>query len=270
MLDSPLTPVMPKATATTTGDGPSSAPYDVPALKRIDDILKALAGAPLPIRTSKLAEITGLSRSTLYLLLDSMERRQWIEKRDGGYIIGVALFELGSAYVRHDRLQELFRHEAAKFVAAHNEVVQLAVLDGIEVVYIAREDAARPVRLVSDLGARLPAHCCALGKALLASLPDDELRNILPQRLDALTARTITRRSDLLEALAEVRATGIAREREEVTEGLACFAAFVGVTALGKRVALSTSVPLGRLDERLEKRIAVRIVDMADRIGKAL
>lgn len=90
-------------------------------------------------------------------------------------------------------------------------------------VYIAREGAVRPVRLVSELESRLPAHCCALGKALLASLTDDEVRGLLPRRLDSLTARAIACQADLLEALAGIRATGLAREREEVTEGLACF-----------------------------------------------
>src|SRR5579871_1925372 len=111
-----------------------SSPYEVPALRRIHDILDVLAHAPGPMRAAAIAEATGLSRSTLYLMLDSLERRRWIEKRADGYIVGVTLFELGSAYVRHDRLQEVFRHEAAAFVAAHNEVVQLAVLDGAEVV----------------------------------------------------------------------------------------------------------------------------------------
>jgi DNA-binding IclR family transcriptional regulator len=61
-------------------------------------------------------------------MLDSLERRHyWLEKHAQGYIIGIALFELGSAYVRHDRLQELFRREGAAFVATHNEVVQLRV-----------------------------------------------------------------------------------------------------------------------------------------------
>jgi DNA-binding IclR family transcriptional regulator len=244
--------------------------YEVPAFKRIHDILDVLAHASSPVRAAAIAEQTGLSRSTLYLMLDSLERRRWIEKRADGYIIGVTLFELGSAYVRHDQLQEVFRREAATFVATHNEVVQLAVLDGAEVVYIAREDAARPVRLVSDLGSRLPAHCCALGKALLASLPDDEVSRLLPKQLAAVTSHTVTRRQDLLHALAAVRRSGLAQEREEVTAGLSCFAAFVGVTVLGKRVAVSTSLPLERLDARREKRMAIAIVEMAHRIGKSL
>ncbi|QGZ64096.1 IclR family transcriptional regulator [Paraburkholderia acidisoli] len=247
-----------------------SSPYEVPALRRIHDILDVLAHAQAPVRATAIGEITGLSRSTLYLMLDSLERRGWIEKRADGYIVGVTLFELGSAYVRHDRLQDVFRQEAAAFVAKHNEVVQLAVLDGAEVVYIAREDASRPVRLVSDLGSRLPAHCCALGKALLASLPDDEVNAVLPRQLTAVTARTLTRKTDLLAALVSIRRTGLAQEREEVTAGLACFAAFVGVTALGKRVAVSTSLPLERLDARREKRLAIAVVEMAHRIGKTL
>src|SRR5580698_4626106 len=130
--------------------------YEVPALRRANDVLEVLANARMPVRATALREATGLSRSTLYLLLDSLERQYWIEKRGDGYIIGVKLFELGSAFVRHDGYQAAFRSLAAAFVATHNEVVQLATLDGCDVVYIAREDSSRAVRLVSDLGSRLP------------------------------------------------------------------------------------------------------------------
>ncbi|KAG1232174.1 hypothetical protein G6F68_019144 [Rhizopus microsporus] len=87
---------------------------------------------------------------------------------------------LGFAYLRHDGLQAAFHEAASDFVARCNEVVQLAVLDGFDVVYIAREDARRPVRLVSELGMRLPAHACALGKALLANLDADALAACVP------------------------------------------------------------------------------------------
>ena len=241
--------------------------YEVPALRRANDVLEVLAKARTPVRASALHEATGLSRSTLYLLLDSLERQFWIEKRGDGYIIGVKLFELGSAFVRHDGFQAAFRSQAAAFVATHNEVVQLATLDGRDVVYIAREDSRRAVRLVSDLGSRLPAHSCALGKALLATLPDDQLLQLLPDRLTAATPRTITRRATLLRELARVRETGLASECEEAAAGLTCFAAYVGETPHGKRLAVSTSVPTGRMDARREKRICVAIARMAQQIG---
>ncbi len=243
--------------------------YDVPALRRAGDILGALAAAGKSVRAASLAQSSGLSRSTLYLMLETLARMQWIEKRDDGYVIGVGLFELGNAYVRHDTLQAAFRDGAGAFIHQHNEVVQLAVLDGTQVVYVAREDAhrlVRLVRLVSDLGSRLPAHCCALGKALLAGLSDDAVIERLPERLEAVTPRTITRRAALLRELAAIRASGLAIEREEVAEGLACFAAYVGTTPAGNRVAVSTSVPVGRLDAKREKQISIGIVQLAEQL----
>ncbi len=197
------------------------------------------------MRAATLGEVTGLSRSTLYLMLETLARMQWIEKRDDGYVIGVGLFELGNAYVRHDKLQAAFREGAGAFINVHNEVVQLVVLDGVHVVYVAREDAHR---LVSDLGSRLPAHCCALGKALLAGLSDDAVSERLPERLEA-----VTRRVALLRELATIRASGLAIEREEVAEGLSCFATYVG-----------------RLDAKREKQISMGIVQLAAQLRGAL
>ncbi|WP_233828902.1 IclR family transcriptional regulator [Paraburkholderia sp. ZP32-5] len=241
--------------------------YEVPALRRAQDILDVLARAREPVRVSALREATGLSRSTLYLLLDSLQRQHWVEKHGDGYLIGVKLFELGNAYVRHDGYQSVFRALAAAFVSVHDEVVQLAALDGADIVYIAREDSRRPVRLVSDLGSRLPAHCSALGKALLATLSDAQLVELLPERLAAVTPRTITRRSALLRELKAVRETGQASEFEESAAGLACFASYVGQTAYGKRLAISTSIPAGRIDAKREKKIRLAIARMASQIG---
>lgn len=241
--------------------------YEVPALRRAGDILQLLAASPVPVPPATILASTGISKSTLYLLLDSLENKKWIERRNDGYIIGVRLFEIGSAYLRHDGLQEAFRGEATGFVAMHNEVAQLAILEGAEVVYVAREDAMRPVRLVSDLGTRLPAHCCALGKALLSSLEDSQVTAMLPSTLPALTARTITRLPLLLKELAQVRRTGIALDAEEVSAGLRCFAAYVGQTALGRRVAVSTSIPIDRLTAQRERKIVVSVVQLAQKIA---
>jgi len=244
--------------------------YEVPALTRAAGILQALSTTCSPVKTSVLLKETGMSRSTLYLLLESLQHIGWIERRRDGYVIGVALFELGSAYVRQDSLMDTFRAEAARFIGIHNEVVQMAVLDGLDVIYLAREDAHQPVRLVSDLGMRLPAHGCALGKALLASLPPGEAAALLPSELRALTAHTITSLPALLADLDAVRRNGIATDREEVCEGLHCFAAYVGQTRAGRRLAISTSIPMGRLSEQRERKIAVDIIHMAQKIAAHL
>ena len=248
-----------------------AADYDVPAIRRTHDILRVLAGRPAPVKAAELARACQMPKSTLYLLLDCLEQRRWVERLDGGYIVGLELMALGAAYLRHDGLQTAFHQAAGAFVARCNEVVQLAALDGFEVVYLAREDARRPVRLVSDLGLRLPAHACALGKALLASLPPDDLAARLPEALPRITDRTIADAAHLHRELDDVRRHGLAHDREEVTTGLVCFAAFVGVTRLHKPVAVSTSIPTDRLDDahrqaategirRVARDIALRVI----------
>lgn len=238
----------------------------VPALDRADVVLQLLASSKEPVRTTELAQRTGLAKSTLYLLLASLEQRRWIEKKDGGYVVGIGLYMLGCAYVHFDDLQSTFRTAAAEFVIQHNEVVQLAVLQGSDVVYLAREDAHRPVRLVSDIGTRLPAHACALGKALLAQLSDEDVLQLLPDTLVAITDRTITSHEVLCDELAEVRRMGLAHDLEEVAAGLICFAVYAGETPMGRRIAVSTSIPTDRLDKKREKSIIQAIVRVAQQI----
>lgn len=237
-----------------------------PAVDRADAILRLLATRTDPVRPAELAQHTGLAKSTLYLLLDSLEQRRWIEKKGSGYVVGIGLYVLGCAYIHHDGLQNTFRRIASDFVAQHNEVVQLAVLQGDEVVYLAREDAHRPVRLVSDLGSRLPVHTCALGKALLAQLSDEEVMQLLPSKLVAITDRTIVQHDVLLRELAEVRKTGLAQDLEEVSAGLICFAAYAGETPIGRRIAVSSSIPTDRLDKQRQKTIMQGIVQVAQQI----
>ncbi|CAB3691661.1 IclR family transcriptional regulator [Achromobacter pestifer] len=242
--------------------------YDVPAIRRTHEILRVLASRRTPVKAAELAQACKLAKSTLYLLLDCLEQRRWIERKDGGYIVGIELMALGFTYLRHDGLQAAFHDAASDFVARCNEVVQLAVLDGFDVVYLAREDARRPVRLVSDLGMRLPAHACALGKVLLASLEPDALAACIPPALPRVTDRTLATPEALFHELAQVRQTGLGQDLEEMATGLVCYAAYVGVTPLGKRVAVSTSIPTDRLDDAHRRDIMASIRLVAQTIAR--
>lgn len=240
--------------------------YDVPAIKRTDDILSAVAASAQPITTAMLMEKLQLSRSTLYLLLSSMERRRWIQKSGDGYRIGLALFGFGNSFLKYDNLQESFATEATKFVDEYNEVVQLAMLENFNVVYLARKDSMRPVGLISNVGTQLPANCCALGKTLLASLPDEEIKAILPDELGGMTDKSVVNKEKLLRELIGIRKKQVACERSEVSIGLNCFAAYVGETASGMKVAVSTSIPEERYDAEKRKSLTLGIRHLADRI----
>jgi DNA-binding IclR family transcriptional regulator len=119
-----------------------------------------------------------------------------------------------------------FYQAARKIVEECGETVQLAILDQTEVIYVAREDGTQPVRLISYVGKRLPAHATGLGKVLLAALPDGSFDSLFSKRpLAALTARTISSVNQLKAELRLVRERGYAHDNQESAEGLECLAA---------------------------------------------
>lgn len=244
--------------------------YEIPALARANSILLALASSRHPLGIPQLLERIDIPRSTVYLMLETLENLRWIDKVDGGYCIGIKLLEIGNAYARNDGLIARFHEVAKTFVMECNEVAQMAVLDGLEIVYIAREDAPQPIRLVSDLGSRLPATCSALGKALLSSLPDHVLNILVPDTFPGPTRASVKTRGALMAQITEIRENGIAIERQEVSDGLVCLAAFVGVTAEGRRMAVSTSIPIFRISAAVEAKLTKRIAMIARTIGQGL
>jgi DNA-binding IclR family transcriptional regulator len=132
-------------------------------------------------------------------------------------------------------------------VDALNETVQLAVLDGVDTVYLARIDCSHPVRLASQVGVRLPAYATGLGKALLAGLPHEELTARLRNcSLTAFTAHTITSVVVLLRELNAIRERGYASDNEEYTPGLRCVAVPIRDRHGHDTAAMSISIPLMR------------------------
>jgi DNA-binding IclR family transcriptional regulator len=125
-------------------------------------------------------------------------------------------------------------YEAARLLpAGSEETVQLAVLDGLEMTYLARHDGRQPVRLTSQIGRRLPATVTATGKAALASLADDDLDARLAGdvALPRLTANSLASVEALRADLLAVRERGYAMDDEETVEGVVCF----GVMIPGRR-----------------------------------
>jgi DNA-binding IclR family transcriptional regulator len=221
---------------------------------RVLDILDLLAGEPEGLSFTALQQRLGLPKSSLHELLSVLAARGYIELVAGSqdeakpqrraYLIGVRAWEAGQAYARQRQLAQVARPVMERIVGALNETVQLAVLDGLENVYLAKVDCSHPVRLQSEVGRRLHAHGTGLGKALLAFLPPDELRaRLAGAPLPAFTPRTITDAARLLAELEATRLRGYAIDDQEYTPGLQCVAVPI-FDHLGRAVAaLSVSIP---------------------------
>jgi len=206
-----------------------------------------------------LGEITkklGFSKPTAHSLLSTLRTFGYVKhfSSDGSYWLGVRLFELGSCVL--DGWD--FRKAAIPFIEELmqelQETVQLAVLDGGEVLYVEKRESHQSLRVVSDIGKRLPVHCTGLGKCLLAfSSPGEIQKIILVKGLPRYTSNTITDPDLLNKELEKIKSQGYAIDNEEIMEGLRCVAAPI-MNIKGEVVAaISISGPVGRLkDEQIE------------------
>lgn len=195
-----------------------------------------------------LCEETGINKSSMFSLLRTMETLGWVVKDAGErYVLGAGISYYNTVYndslKQNMNLVERFLAESAQSVGAVGETFQLSVLDRDEIIYLAKQEGQSLVRLESSPGMRFPAHATAMGKMMLALLPEGELERRYPGKmLPAVTSRTLTDWSEFTAALAAIRKTGYALDQEEIIQGISCAAAPV-LDASGKAVAaVSTSM----------------------------
>jgi DNA-binding IclR family transcriptional regulator len=205
------------------------ASSEVPAATRTLALLRALARHARPVGAAQLARELDLPRSSVYHLLAVLEREGFVvhlpeERRYG---LGVAAFEVGSAYLRQDGLERLARPLLRELVDAVDGTAHLGVLDGRDVLYLGKEQGAEPAVLVTEVGVRLPAHLTASGRALLANDPPAQLTARFGGLRDLAdrTGRGPRRLTDLRRVLRADRDRGWSREDGEVTDGVGSVAA---------------------------------------------
>ncbi|MET9698055.1 IclR family transcriptional regulator [Streptomyces sp. NPDC006529] len=212
----------------------------------------------------------GLPKSSLYMLLRTLVGMGWVETDAQGtrYGIGVRALLVGSSYIDGDEVVAAARPTLDRLSDGTTETIHLARLDGTSVVYLATRQSQHYLRPFTRVGRRLPVHSTALGKALLATHTDEEVRLLLPERLEAVTQHTITDREALIEELALVREQGYAVDREENTLGLRCFGVAVPYRTPA-RDAVSCSVPVARLTPGHERAIKAALFEARDRLTVA-
>lgn len=233
------------------------------------DVLEAVAAGPATL--SELSRLLDIPKSSLHGLMRTLTERGWVQSFEGGarYRLGLRALQVGARFAEEDETVARVAGVLDRLAATTGETVQQGRLDGAEVVYLAKRDSPHPVRLISSIGSRLPAHTTALGKALLAARGDKEVRALLPRPLPWLTARTHTTWKALAADLAATRARGYAVDEGEAMEGLHCFAVTVPPLAgHGPPTdAVSVSVPVFRLDRAREATIVAALFESSASLG---
>ena len=211
-------------------------------------VIEAFGSDDNALSLADLATRTQLPKSTVHRIARGLVELGWLERSDDTYALGIRLFELGQRVQR----QRFDLHELAipfmeDLYEATHEIVNLGVLDGADVVYVAKISGHRRVPISTRLGGRLPAHCTALGKAMLAFGAGDRRVDAGDAALSARTANSIVDRVSLNNELLRIRRERTAVDREELIVGVVCVAAPVFRDDVAV-AAVSVTGPKSRID----------------------
>ncbi|GAH19771.1 unnamed protein product [marine sediment metagenome] len=191
----------------------TSPNYPIKVLDKSLSILETLLQHNSPMSMTEISEKLGLYPSTIHRILDTLKYRGYVEQNpaDQKYRLGLKLVELGMAKLHQMDLAREASPYLKELVNKCNETVHLGVLEEEEVLYLAKEESSQTIRMCSYVGKRAPVHCTALGKVILAYLPEGEKKKILGKReLPRLTEKTITDKEELEKELSKVKKQGFA------------------------------------------------------------
>src|SRR5712664_1006115 len=205
----------------------STARYTVDAAAKALELLSVFSFREPRLSLAELAARTGIPRATAFRLLSTLEQSGFLAKVHGAYQLGIKCFVLGNIVAGGLDLRETAHPHLVALRDATRETTQIAILDHWQVVYLERVISPYPVGFMrARAGAILPAYCTALGKTLLAYMPEGDVEAwATKQKFPALTPHTITSARRLLKELRVIRERGYGMDEQERELGVRCVAA---------------------------------------------
>lgn len=246
----------------------------VPAVERSVRVLRAIAEAGRPVSLAELAAQTGLPRSSLHDLLDSLRITGLVDRdRNQEHTLGLLLVELAGSRLANNDLVAEFVHACDRDVALAGRTLVLGILDDDDVMYVATRAGDATLAVNYHIGKRLPAHCTATGKAILGTLLKEQQLDLFAgdRPLRALTPSSITAPEQLVDDLRAGGDRGYAVDDEETAVGMLCVGAPVFPRSGRSAVAaVATSMVKAGLDDDALDRLAEGIVALAHDISAHL
>jgi DNA-binding IclR family transcriptional regulator len=192
----------------------------IQSVDRAARILKVLASGPRRLGVSEIADRLQMTRPTVHGLLQTLQAHGFVEQdRDSDkYQLGAGLLQLGNSYLDLNELRARSLVHAERLAGRADAAVRVGVMHGASVVIVHHVFRPDSTLQILEVGAELPLHASALGKAMLAFAPGDTVSDLLSEPLPRLTSRTLGPAA-LREELSDVRERGVARERDEAILG---------------------------------------------------
>jgi len=192
------------------------------AVERALDVLLCFTNQTPGLTMSQISERIGINKSTVHRLLSTLEGKRFVERdpSTGVYKPGLRLLQMASLAMEQNSLRRLAATYLQDLSNHYKENVNLAVLDGADVVYLDVLEGSQRVKLAAVPGQRLPAFCTASGKAILAFLSEEKIRSVLERGMPKHTQATITSPEEFLKNIGEIRKRGFAISEQEFEDGI--------------------------------------------------
>src|SRR6266567_2756277 len=246
--------------------------YNITSLQRGLRLLDLIAVAERGLTASQIARLSGLPVSTVHRFLVNLESAGFLNcSGTGSYHLGVACFSIGQAALGQLDIRRLSLPYLQQLNQNTRETIHLTVRHGLSAVYVEKLDSPEPLRIHSRIGAAVPLYCTAVGKVMLAYMPDEERKKILPQLgLKRLTPNTVGNRQELEGELYRVRKNGYACDLEEHELHIRCIAAPIWDHAGGVHASLSITAPMVRMTVTRLRQLAPMIQAAGLQISREL
>ncbi len=242
-------------------------PGRVQSVERALALLDQMAEIGGTATLSDLAGHTGLPLPTIHRLMGTLREAGYVrQERSRRYALGAKLVGLGESAGR--LLGSWVQPTLAELVERTGETANMAMLDGDRAVYLAQVPSKHSMRMFTEVGRRVDVHCTAVGKALVAALPDEDVRGMLRRAgMTKFTPNTLTTQEEFLEQVRQVREHGYAFDEAEQEMGVRCVAAATAATPTP--IALSVSGPAARFSKERRDAVIPLLREAVVRLGDA-
>jgi len=246
--------------------------YDITALQRGLRLLHLFSQYPRGLTAKQVAGLSRLPVSTVHRFLANLVTAGFLScDGDGTYHLGIACFAIGQAAVGQLDIRRLSLPYLRELNQQTRETIHLTVRHGLSAVYVEKLDSPEPLRIHSRIGAAVPLYCTAVGKVMLAYLPEDEQDRILPDLgLKRLTANTVGNLQELKTELYRVRKNGYACDLEEHEMHIRCLAAPIWDHNGTVQSSVSITAPLVRMPVTRLRQLAPLIQTAGLQISREL
>jgi DNA-binding IclR family transcriptional regulator len=246
--------------------------YQVGSVRKALSILCLFTSERPALNVTDVSRLMHVPKSTAHNLLRTLQHFDFVSQDPVSkhYRLGRKLFELGTLYSRGNDLLTSALPHLLRLREETKETVKLGVLANTEALVVKALESPLTLHTRGDEGRLAPLYCTGIGKALLALLPNEEIRDILAKvGLRSFTPRTVTALSKLEEEVEQIRRQGYSVDWEENEEGVHCIGAPVGDSG-GERVAISVSGPASRFSKNRIPELAPLVVKAGRAISVSL